>query len=238
MTAVVSELGGRGTRHRFAPEILQAVRAASSLDNWHGPLELVRHWFWIAFWCAAAVLSHEYWSLLATVPVYLVAIFFIGGRQRAIAGVLHMATHRAFMASHRVGSVLGALLGGHPVLQSFTAYRASHLGEHHGRLGDPERDPDYRQYADNGLCGDNLGRAALNRYLRKMVGPRATASYIGYLLQHRILSKDESTVERALRIATLVAVLAWAVLGGWWPWLVLLWFVPLVTTQVWVGSVA
>jgi fatty acid desaturase len=230
--------GGRGARHQFAPEILAAVRAASRLDNWHGPLELARHWFWIAFWCAATVLTVHHWPLWASIPVYLLAVFFIGGRQRAVAGVLHMATHRAFMAHHRTGSVLGAVFGGYPVLQSFTAYRASHLGEHHGRLGDPERDPDYRQYKDNGLCGDNLGRAALNRYLRKMVGPRATGSYILYLLRHRVLSKNEAPVERALRMAVLAGVLAWAVVGGWWLWLILLWFVPLVTTQVWIGAVA
>ncbi len=237
-TAAVGQLGGRGTKHRFSPEILEAVRTASRLDNWHGPFELVRHYFWIAFWCAAAVLTFDHWPLWASIPVYFVAAFFIGGRQRAVAGVLHMATHRAFMANHRVGSVLGALFGGHPVLHSFTAYRASHLGEHHGRLGDPERDPDYRQYKDNGLCGDNLGRAALNRYLRKVVGPRATGSYILYLLRHRIFSKDETPIERTLRIVVLVAVLAWSIAGGWWMWLILLWFVPLVTTQVWIGSVA
>ncbi|TXS45072.1 hypothetical protein EAO75_19380 [Streptomyces sp. uw30] len=230
--------GGRGTRHRFAPEILESVRQASRLDNWHGPLELVRHWFWIAFWSASAVFTFGNWPLWASIPVYLAAAFFIGGRQRALAGVLHMSTHRAFMAQHRVESVVGSLFGGYPVLQSFTAYRASHLGEHHGSLGDPDRDPDYRQYKDNGLCGDNLGRRALNRYLRKVVGPRNTAAYILYLLRHRIYSKSEAPAERVVRIALLVAVLAWSVIAGWWLWLILLWFVPLATTQVWIGAVA
>ncbi len=237
-TIATAESIGRGTRHRFAPEILDAVRAASRMDNWHGPIELIQHWFWIALWCAAAVVGYHELPLAAAIPIYLLAAFFIGGRQRALAGILHMATHRAFMAHHRTGSILGAVFGGYPVLQSYTAYRASHLGEHHGRLGDPERDPDYRQYRDNGLCGDNLGRAALNKYLRKVVGPTSTCSYILYLLRHRIFSKDEATPERVLRIAVLAGVLAWSVLGGWWPWLVLLWFVPLVTTQVWIGAVA
>jgi fatty acid desaturase len=40
------------------------------------------------------------------------------------------------------------------------------------------------------------------------------------------------------RVTLLAAVLAWAVLGGWWPWLLLFWLVPLVTTQVWIGAVA
>lgn len=228
----------RADRYRFSPEILAEVQAASRLDNWHGPLEIVEHWAWIAAWCAASVLAYAHLPLWAAIPVYLVAIFFIGGRQRALAGVLHMAVHRAFMAHHRTGSVLGAVLGGYPVLQSYTGYRASHLGEHHGRLGDPERDPDYRQYRDNGLCGDNLGRAALRRYLRTAVSPRATASYVVYLVRHRIVAGGERVGERWLRVALLAAVLVWAVLGGWWAWLLLLWFVPLVTTQVWIGAVA
>lgn len=228
----------RADRYRFSPDILAAVRAASRPDNWHGPLEVCEHWLWIAAWCAASVLAFQHAPLWAAVLVYIVAAFFIGGRQRALAGVLHMATHRAFMAHHRTGNIIGAVLGGYPVLQSFTGYRASHLGEHHGRLGDPERDPDYRQYQDNGLCGDNLGRAALRRYFLTAVSPRATASYVLYLLRHRIVAKGERPTERWLRVALLTVVLAWAVFGGWWTWLVLLWFVPLVTTQVWIGAVA
>jgi fatty acid desaturase len=224
-------------RYRFSPEILAAVRAVSRTDNWHGPLEVIEHWSWIAAWCTVSLLAFEHFPLWAAIPVYIVAVFFIGGRQRAIAGVLHMATHRAFMANHRVGSIIGAVLGGYPVLQSFTGYRASHLGEHHGRLGDPDRDPDYRQYKDNGLCGDNLGRTALRRYLCKVVSPHATASYILYLLRHRIVAKGELPAERRLRVALLTAVLVWAVFSGWWLWLLLLWFVPLVTTQVWIGAV-
>jgi fatty acid desaturase len=142
------------------------------------------------------------------------------------------------MADHRIGSVIGAALGGYPVLQSFTGYRASHLGEHHGRLGDPDRDPDYRQYQDNALCGDDLNRRALRRYLYRIVTPKATASYVLYLLRHRIVAAGERPAERVLRVVLLAAVIAWAVIGGWWLWLVLLWFVPLVTTQVWIGAVA
>lgn len=225
-------------RHRFSPDILAAVRVAARLDNWHGPLEVIEHWSWIAVWCTASVLTFQHLSLWVAIPVYIVTVFFIGGRQRALAGVLHMATHRAFMTNRRVGDVIGAVFGGYPVLQSFTGYRASHLGEHHGRLGDPERDPDYRQYRDNGLCGDNLSQTALRRYLWTLASPQATTSYVLYLLRHRIVTKGEQPAELRLRVVILVAVLAWAVLGGWWPWLLLLWIVPLITTQVWIGAIA
>jgi fatty acid desaturase len=78
----------------------------------------------------------------------------------------------------------------------------------------------------------------LRRYLQTAVSPRATVSYVLYLLRHRILAKGERPAERWLRSGLLASVLIWAVVGGWWPWLLLLWFVPMVTTQVWIGAVA
>lgn len=82
-------------RYRFAPDDLAAVRAASRPDNWHGPLEAVVYGAWIAIWCAASVLTWRHAPWWLAVPVYVVAVCFIGGRQRAVAGMLHMATHRA-----------------------------------------------------------------------------------------------------------------------------------------------
>ncbi len=225
-------------RYRFAPEILAEVRRVSRSDNWHGPLEIIEHWGWIAFWCWASLTAWRHAPIGVAAAVYLAAVFFIGGRQRALAGVLHMATHRAFMRSTRVGSVLGAIFGGYPVLQSFTGYRASHLGQHHGRLGDPVLDPDYQQYQRYGLCGDDFGRASLRRYLRSIVTPRSTVSYILYLLRHRIVTAGERTGERWVRFILLGACVVAAIATGTWPIVVLLWLVPLVTTQVWLGSLA
>lgn len=225
-------------RYRFSPEILAEVRRMSRNDNWHGPVEIIEHWAWVAFWCWASLTAWHSAPIAVTGAVYVAAVFFIGGRQRALAGVLHMAAHRAFMRSTRVGSVLGAVFGGYPVLQSLTGYRASHLRQHHGRLGDPAQDPDYQQYQRYGLCGDNLGRAALRRYLRSLVTPRATASYILYLLRHRIVTTGERTSERWIRVALLAACTAVAIGTGTWPLVILFWLVPLVTTQVWLGSLA
>ncbi|GAB2810460.1 fatty acid desaturase family protein [Streptomyces daliensis] len=230
--------GGVARRHQFSKEIREAVRESSRLDNWHGPLETVEHWIVVAVAFAGSWWLWQHAPVAVSVPAYVVAVFLIGGRQRALAGVLHMATHRALMSHTRAGSVIGGLFGGYPVLQSFTGYRASHLGEHHGRLGDPERDPDYQQYQRNGLCGDDLSRRAVRRYLLTMLGPRATLSYVAYLLRHRIVTGGEQLWERWVRGALTAAVLLVGVWGGWLDLLALYWLVPLVTTQVWLGAVA
>jgi fatty acid desaturase len=225
-------------RHRFAPEVRQAVTACLRPDNWHGPVEIVEHWAvvvlvaTVSLWCW----GRAPWPV--AVAAYLLAVVVIGGRQRALAGILHQAVHRVLVGDTRVGAVLGSVFGGWPVLQSFTGYRATHVIAHHGHTGDLARDPDYQQYVRNGLCGGNLNRAALARYLRRIVGPRATASYLAYLLRHRIVTADERPGERAVRIPALAGAVGVAALAGWLPLVLAYWLVPLLTTQLWIGAVA
>jgi len=185
----------------------------------------------------------SYWAwqelaFLVAVPVYLIAVFLIGGRQRALAGVLHQACHRTLMKNRLAASVLGAVFGGHPVLQSFTGYVASHIRNHHSRFGDPDHDPDYQFFVSSGLYGAGLGRASLRRYLLGVLSPRATARYMAFLLRHRVLPAEEARWETVLRLLTYLLI------GGLSMWtktlwlLVGYWLVPLVTTQAWIGSIA
>ncbi|MEX5711746.1 fatty acid desaturase [Parafrankia sp. FMc6] len=225
-------------RHRFSGDILEAVRAQSRGDNWHGPLEAVTHWAVVAGW---VVMSSWAWRALPVLPAlaaYLLALVCIGGRQRALAGVLHQACHRTLMASPRAGAVVGSLFGGYPVLQSYSGYRASHVLEHHAHLGDPVRDPDYVQYQRYSLCGPRMRKAALRAHLRRLLGPRLTLSYVAYLLRHRVLVVGEVRWERVLRLSLTVAVLVAAARFGCLGALAAYWVLPLVTTQVWAGSVA
>ena len=225
-------------RHRFSYDIRSAVRSCSRPDNWHGPLEALEHWLIIG---ASIGLSMWAWGRLPLVlaaAVYLVAVFLIGGRQRALAGLLHQACHGTLMASRSTGRVLGTAFGGYPVLQSFTGYRRSHVRDHHGRLGDPARDPDYVQYQRYGICGTGGRREVVRRHLRSLAGPRSTASYIAYLLRHRIWNRDEERAERALRVGLTFALVAAAAYARWLVPLAAYWLVPLVTTQVWIGGLA
>ncbi|WP_434043016.1 MULTISPECIES: fatty acid desaturase [Sorangium] len=225
-------------RHKFSKDILKDVRACYTADNWHGPLEIVRHWLFISFWVWFSCWSWRHLPLALGAASYFVAIFFIGGRQRALAGVLHQACHGTLMSNTKLGSIIGAAFAGYPVLQSHTGYRLSHVVNHHGRFGDPQRDPDYLQYQRIGLCGQNLQRAKLRSYLMRLAGPRSTLSYMAYLIRHRILHKEESTWERHVRLLGLLAIVVAAAATGWLGVLVAYWMVPLVTTQVWIGAVA
>lgn len=225
-------------RHEFSREIRDAVRACYRSDNWHGPLEALEHWAVIAFWISVSCWASKRLDLGVSVAVYVAAVFFIGGRQRAIAGLLHQACHGTLMSNGKAGAVLGAVFGGYPVFQSFTGYRSSHVTEHHGHFGHPVRDPDYAHYRKIGLCGENLRRRALRRHLLSIVGPRSTVRYVFYLLRHRILNEGEAPWETVVRIAFVCAVLIVAGVSGRLGALAAYWLVPLVTTQVWIGSLA
>lgn len=225
-------------RHRFSAEIRRAVGRAARLDNWHGPLEALEHWVVIAAWVAGSLAAWRHLPPPAAALVYLLAVFFVGGRQRALAGVLHQACHGTLMANRRAATALGVALGGWPVLQSYTGYADSHLREHHGHLGHPARDPDYRQYQRYGLCGENRVREAVLRHLLRVATPRATLAYVAYLLRHRIWNGAEAPTERWVRVALMAAVAAGAAAEGVLGEVTAYWLVPLVTTQVWIGSVA
>ncbi len=225
-------------RHRFSPEIVLAARSCCRADNWHGPLEAAEHWLWIAFWIAVSLAAWRGAPIAVAVPVYVVAVYFIGGRQRAIAGLLHQAVHNTLMSNPRAGVVVGTVFGGYPVLQSFTGYSSSHIVGHHAHTGQRERDPDYIQYCEYGICGPGLNRVSLRRHLRRLIMPASTWSYLVYLVRNRIAPRDEQRVERRLRLAFLVAVVVAVVAQGGAVIVLAYWLVPLVTTQVWIGAVA
>ncbi|MGR9556458.1 fatty acid desaturase family protein (plasmid) [Rhizobium leguminosarum] len=225
-------------RHRFSKEILRAVRSRSRSDNWHGPLEALEHWSVIAasIWVSSRV--WENFPVLLALPIYLLAIFLIGGRQRALAGLLHQACHGTLMSNKKAGQIVGSLFGGYPVLQSYSGYRASHVYAHHGNLGHPERDPDYLQYRRYGLCGSGCVRETLRRHLRAIFSPRSTASYIDYLARNRIWNCEEHPWEGSLRIVLLIGVLALAATTGTLGLLAAFWLIPLISTHVWIGMIA
>lgn len=225
-------------RHRFSRAVLAQVFERFETDNWHGLLEVLEHWSVIVAAAALSVFAWNTFGIAAALPLYLFAIFLIGGRQRALAGVLHQAAHGALLRNRFANRVVGTLLGGYSVLQSFTGYRSSHVLNHHRFLGNPDRDPDYRQYIRCGLCGPRMSRAAIRRYLLTLLGPRATLVYVGYLLRHRVLNPEERPLESVARLVYLASLLALAWRLDAMPLVLMYWIVPLITTQVWIGAIA
>jgi fatty acid desaturase len=223
-------------QYRFPDHIVARVRACYENDNWHGPFELLCHWTVIAVSVAVSTWAWANAPAAVAGVVYAVAVWFIGGRQRALADILHQAAHRTLMRNQKIGRVLGTFFSGYLILQSFTGYYASHVRDHHGYLGDPAVDPDYIQYQRNGLCGANMTQATIRRYLLRLLSPRVMVSYIAYLLRDRVLPREERDGERVVRLTYTGALVGVVSLTGHADALGLYWLVPLVTSQVWIGS--
>jgi len=223
-------------RYRFAREIATKVWECRHNDNYHGALELVEDWIVIGLSAYLSLLVFKYQSWPISIPVYLLAIFLIGGRQRALADILHQAAHGTLMRSKRAGNLLGTILSGYFVLQSLSGYRFSHVARHHCFLGHPTLDPDYEQYRRWNICGQNLNAAAVRRHLLRTFTPGSTLGYIKYLVKHRIFPATEDSTERIIRVSIIASVILATCLLGYGYLLLFYWVVPLVTTQVWIGA--
>jgi len=222
--------------HRFAPEIIARVRRCFQTDNWHGVLELIEDWSVITCATAISLYAWRHLSIFWGIPLYALAAFLIGGRQRGLADVLHQASHRTLVKSPTFGVVLGTVFSGYPLLQSFSGYFSSHVVFHHHYLGDPELDPDYAEYRRRGLCGSNLSRRVLTRYLVRLIGLRSVVGYIHYLLRNRIVSQQEKKLERLVRAIYTLGVLGICIWHGWLAILLMYWLIPLFTTHAWIGA--
>jgi fatty acid desaturase len=227
---------GRFERYSFNPEIRKELRRCFELDNWHGLLELLEDWIIIAAVTLISELALNHWHLFAGVVVYFSAILIIGSRMRALADLLHQSAHRTLAKNKVLNFALGTFPSGYLVLQSFTGYYFSHIKRHHNYLGDPALDPDYIGLQENGLYGQGLFAANVRCYLIRIFHPVTTLSYLRYLLQHRILNRQETYQERLIRIFYLISLL-YVLLGlGWGKLVLFYWIIPFVTTANWIGA--
>jgi fatty acid desaturase len=222
---------------RAPPRLAGPLEEYRRLDNWHGPLEALWHWMVIL---AVAWMSIMAWRTLpawGAALVYVAAVMLIGGRQRGLSGLLHQASHHAFMADRRANAAVAALLGGWPVLQSFSGYVASHVRQHHGRFG-ADDDPDYAFFREAGLYDPGRTVLTFRRYLLRIVSPLTTLRYVVFLLRHRIWTPSDDRRENALRLSLYVLVTAGFAWAGALDLLLLYWIAPLVTAQAWIGALS
>ena len=112
-------------------------------NNYQGLIAISSNIAWISI--AIALCTFTDYRL------YLLSALIIGARQRAIASLLHEAAHGTLFKSKRLNTTIGRICCGWTILQSFDAYRTSHVLNHHPRIGDIQRDPDFQYMTDSGI---------------------------------------------------------------------------------------
>ncbi|MBM4364168.1 MAG: fatty acid desaturase family protein [Deltaproteobacteria bacterium] len=140
-----------------------------------------------------------------SVPAFLGAVVVLGGRQLALAILMHEAAHRTLFRTNFLNDVVADLVCARPVWNSVARYRQHHH-RHHTRTGTPD-DPDL------GLVTPfPTTRVAIARkFARDLLGATALKRVAGQLLMDlELLEYTVSTTTRPIpRGGRSVAQLLW-----------------------------
>ncbi|MFK0086254.1 guanitoxin biosynthesis L-arginine gamma (S) hydroxylase [Pseudomonas sp. NPDC090755] len=207
-------------RHPFSKEIKDQIKKLYLYDNYHGPLALLQNLFWISL----AIYLGE-----ASPWLMPLAILLIGSRQRALATLLHEAAHGALCRNKRFGKFLGTWCSGYLIFQSWVSYKRSHTVDHHHKLGDQDRDPDYRYYRQSGVFEARSTLRFMLAYLIKPMFFLTAPESLRYLLVNRLmLSPNKGELLSVLVCQGLLALCLTLVLGvkGYFVY----WLLPYLTT--------
>lgn len=207
-------------KHKFSQDILNDVKQLYKLNNWRGCIACAYDHI-IIFLCV--FLAEKFY------PILPLAILVIGSRQRALATLLHEATHLCLAKNKALNKTLGTLFSGYLIFQSWESYRKTHVLNHHHFLGNQERDPDYKYYIESGVYENQPRKQFLRKHLWKPIFLCNTIKNIKYLITNRLLSglKQRELMLILLSLA-IYSLLGYSVAG--WKFLLLYWLVPYLTS--------
>ncbi|MGH9138644.1 MAG: fatty acid desaturase family protein [Acidimicrobiales bacterium] len=201
-------------------EIRSRARALSRRDNWQNFLYLGADWAVVV----AVVLAAERadWPMVTAAGLVV-----IGSRQRALANMLHEASHRKLFRTRWLNDYVGELLCADPLFAGLSSYRADHV-RHHRELW-TQRDPDAVRYRRLGLAVLDYGQRTWRFGVRHILFPFTPAQVprdiaIGVLNGTRLRRET-------LRLAAFWFVAGGVVaLTGTWKLVVLYWIAPFLST--------
>jgi fatty acid desaturase len=212
-------------KYRFPAEMKAQLRPLYRLDNWHGPLAWAQDALWVGLAITASSITDghglAFWIVYLTVSVPVIAT-----RQRALATLLHESAHKSLAKNPRLNRLLGTYLSGYLIGQTFDAYFASHVRDHHGRFGDLDRDPDLRSHVQAGLYDHQSTGAFAARFL---VAPLffSQIRLVRQLVTSRTVYQGSSRGEAARMLGYLVLLAALAAHVSSPQAVLLYWVVPL-----------
>lgn len=200
--------------YRFNNSVYRQIKPLFELDNWHCFGALAEDWIIICF----AI----YISCFLSWYFYPLSILIIGSRQRALATMLHESAHRILAKNPNLNLIMGTFFSGYFILQIMSSYRKSHVENHHGNFGHPDKDPDYKFAISQGLYPTNIDDLRFASLLRRL------PKYIKSLLVHRFLEDQKSLEILSISLWWLV-IISVSILCNLWQYLILFWLIPYLT---------
>ena len=139
------------TRARRVTDYLDAaeIRELTRASDLHGFIALITSWSMIAA-------SFALVALHPSVLTVIVALIVLGGRQLALAILMHEAAHRSLFRTRRLNLVLGEWLCAAPTWGDLERYRKHHL-RHHAHTN-TDADPDLGLIAPFPITRASLAR--------------------------------------------------------------------------------
>ncbi|HVH97482.1 MAG TPA: fatty acid desaturase family protein [Enhygromyxa sp.] len=162
------------------------IRELTTASDAHGFAALLTTWMMIAA-SFAVVAWHP------SVLTVIVALIVLGGRQLALAILMHEAAHRSLFRTRRLNLVLGEWLCAAPVWGSLERYRKHHL-RHHAHTN-TDADPDLGLITPFPITRASL----LRKFARDLLGLTGLRRVLGLLaIDFGLLSYTASTGARRL----------------------------------------
>ncbi|MGB8689903.1 MAG: guanitoxin biosynthesis L-arginine gamma (S) hydroxylase [Microcoleus sp.] len=208
-------------QYKFSCEIKSQLKELTKLDNWHGLLALLQDSTLIL--ASILITSHVTWFF------YPIALLVIGSRQRALTTLLHDSAHGVLAKNKLLNSFLGTFGSGYLIFQQMIPYKKSHCYEHHSHLGNPEVDPDFKFYLEEGLYCEQSPKEFLVKHIIKPLLLFKVPQYIFYLINNRLFGEGCDLYETIIMLTYLFTIVSASICLGFWDKLILFWLVPYIT---------
>lgn len=221
-------------KHTFSEPIRQQLKSLRSLNNYSGLLAVIEDCGVITLAIGSTLWLWQHTPIIAPI-FYVAAVIVIGFRQRALATLLHEAAHKILAQNKQLNYLLGTYLSGYLVFQTFHRYVQSHCREHHGHLGNPNKDPDLKYYGEQGLLDISDRDTFFEKYLIPNIKLHKLFDNIGYLITNRLLMPDFKNQsakykrEYAWFVAYWVVLIGMMLYYGIFTYFLLFWILPYLT---------
>lgn len=207
----------------FSMEIKKDLKLLMKKDNYHNIFALIFDWLVIL---GSACIS----IYMSNLIIYIISIILIGSRMRAFDNLMHEACHRSLFTNKFYNKWIACLLVAFPIFTSFTTYCNSHF-KHHRNLWDEEKDPDTKRYCIVGLDKPQKDvKKFIINHIVKVLFLFHVPKYVLGTVSANLYSRDTPKSEIWTRNIFWVTIITLSIMFNFWLYVILYWFIPLLTT--------
>lgn len=207
----------------FAKEIIQELKPLYQKNNFRNVLCILTDWLIII---SSAIISIKYENVI----LYILALILIGSRMRAFDNLMHDASHRLLFKNKYINKWVACIFVAFPIFTSFTAYCNSHF-KHHRNLWDEKEDPDTIRYRLVGLDKPQENtQKFIKDHIIKVLMLFHVPKYIIGTIKVNLYTKEVPKSEIWIRNLMWFLIILSSIIFNFWIYLILYWFIPMLTT--------